>query len=87
MTAVLGFIAQCAVCPQRALLDAQPDGDWMCPRCTEVAEPVRIPDEYAIKPRFVPPPGFGDIDVAQAEPVGSPGVWDGDEWWLKKVQG
>lgn len=33
---VLGFIAQCSVCPQRAVVDTQPSGDWTCPRCAEV---------------------------------------------------
>ncbi|MCG7610372.1 hypothetical protein [Mycobacterium sp. CnD-18-1] len=28
--------------------------------------------------------GFGDVDVAQAEPAGN---WGADEWWLKKVRG
>lgn len=36
MTAVIGFHVQCNVCPQRALVAAQPDGDWTCPRCAEV---------------------------------------------------
>ena len=66
---IIGFHVQCNVCPQKALVDEQPDGDWTCPRCAEVTG------------------GFGDVDVAQAEPVGSPGVWDGDEWWLKAVRG
>lgn len=67
MSAVLGFQVQCSICPQKALVDEQPDGAWTCPRCAEVAG------------------GFGDIDVAQAEPVS--GAWDFDEWWLKKVRG
>jgi hypothetical protein len=37
---LLGFLVQCGRCPQQALLDAQPDGEWTCPRCAEVAEPV-----------------------------------------------
>ena len=49
--AVLAFLVQCAICPQQALVDAQPVGDWTCPRCAEVTG------------------GFGDIDVAQAEPT------------------
>lgn len=64
--AVLGFLVQCQICPQQALVDAQPDGDWTCPRCAEVTG------------------GFGDIDVAQAEPAGN---WGADEWWLNKVRG
>jgi hypothetical protein len=35
---LLGFLVQCSVCPQQALLDTQPDGEWTCPRCAEVAE-------------------------------------------------
>lgn len=67
---VLGWIVQCAVCPQRALVAAQPDGDWTCPRCAEVTG------------------GFGDVDLAQAEPVPAmAGNWGADEWWLKKVRG
>ncbi|MCV7065627.1 hypothetical protein H7H51_07695 [Mycolicibacterium farcinogenes] len=31
--------------------------------------------------------GFGDVDVAQAEPVAAGANWDGDEWWLKAVRG
>ena len=40
---LLGFLVQCSVCPQQALVAAQPDGEWLCPRCAEVAEraPVR----------------------------------------------
>lgn len=38
--AVLGFFVQCAVCPQQALVDGQPGGEWLCPRCAEVAEPA-----------------------------------------------
>lgn len=49
--AVLGFLVQCATCPQRAVVDNQPAQDWVCPRCSEVVG------------------GFGDVDVAQAEPV------------------
>lgn len=66
---VLGFIVQCVVCPQQALVDEQLDGDWTCPRCAEVTG------------------GFGDIDVAQAEPVAPADAWPADEWWLKRVRG
>lgn len=37
----LGFIAQCAVCPQNAVLATQPGASWVCPRCAEVTESVR----------------------------------------------
>jgi hypothetical protein len=67
--AVLGFLAQCNVCPQQAMLATQPDKGWVCPRCAEVSG------------------GFGDIDVAQAEPVTAAGNWGADEWWLKAVRG
>ena len=39
MTAVLGYLTQCAVCPQQAVLNRQVD-EWVCPRCTEVTEPT-----------------------------------------------
>jgi hypothetical protein len=45
MTGVMGFIAQCEVCPQKAILIDQPDG-WVCPRCVEVTAPV-----FALPPR------------------------------------
>jgi hypothetical protein len=35
----IGFIAQCAVCPQKAVLHLQPAGEWTCPRCTEIVTP------------------------------------------------
>lgn len=38
LPAVLGFIAQCEICPQKALLSEQPAESWVCPRCAEVAE-------------------------------------------------
>ncbi len=38
---ILGFIAQCSVCPQRAVVDVQPVDGWVCPRCAEVTAPVR----------------------------------------------
>ena len=42
MTArVLGFIVQCEVCPQQALLDGYMEG-WLCPRCAEVASDVPV---------------------------------------------
>lgn len=34
---LLGFIVQCEVCTQKALVDRQ--GSWVCPMCAEVAEP------------------------------------------------
>lgn len=37
MSAVLGYLAQCAVCPQQALLAEQPDG-WICPRCVDLVD-------------------------------------------------
>lgn len=40
MTArVLGYVVQCGICPQRAVLDEQVTG-WVCPRCAEVAAPI-----------------------------------------------
>lgn len=53
---VIGYLAQCAICPQRALLTVQLD-DWVCPRCAEVV------------PTIANEPGFGDVDVAAAEPT------------------
>lgn len=40
MTAVWGFIAQCEICPQKAILGEQPDEPWVCPRCAEVTDNV-----------------------------------------------
>lgn len=37
--AAIGFLVQCAICPQRAVLHLQPPGEWVCPRCTEIAAP------------------------------------------------
>lgn len=48
-----GFMVQCTICPQQAVVATQPEPGWVCPRCTEVAG------------------GFGDVDVAQGEPVES----------------
>ncbi|MCV7358510.1 hypothetical protein [Mycolicibacterium fluoranthenivorans] len=51
---VLGFLVQCEICPQRAMVAAQPSEDgWVCPRCTEVTGPSPDPaseadDEYPI---------------------------------------
>lgn len=56
MTELLGFIAQCAICPQRAVVATQPTSGWVCPRCAGAV------DESA---------GFGDVDVAQAERIPS----------------
>lgn len=37
MTAqVMGYLAQCQICPQQAVLTEQVDG-WLCPRCEQVA--------------------------------------------------
>lgn len=41
---VLGFIVQCAVCPQKAVLSRQPAGEWVCPRCAEVVDPPADPE-------------------------------------------
>lgn len=41
---VVGFITQCATCPQRAVLRLQPATDWQCPRCTPHAAPQTPPD-------------------------------------------
>jgi hypothetical protein len=35
--ALLGFIVQCEVCPQQAVVATQPEPGWLCPRCAEVA--------------------------------------------------
>ena len=33
----LGFLVQCDVCPQRAVVATQPpEGGWVCPRCADV---------------------------------------------------
>ncbi|MFV8049756.1 hypothetical protein [Mycobacterium sp. 48b] len=89
MTAVIGFQVQCVICPQQALVDEQPDGDWTCPRCAEVTggfgdvdvAAAERPDER--QNRLI----GGAIDMAHAtsQPAGC--AWDGDEWWLNKVRG
>lgn len=38
--AVLGFLVQCNICPQQAIVDTQPAEGWVCPRCAEVVEPL-----------------------------------------------
>lgn len=38
----LGFIAQCSICPQKAVLHIQAPHDWTCPRCTEI---LAIPEQ------------------------------------------
>lgn len=50
---VIGFIAQCATCPQRAVLRLQPVTGWQCPRCVApTVQPPRIestePDDWPI---------------------------------------
>lgn len=37
---VLGFLVQCNICPQQAIVATQPAEGWVCPRCAEVVEPV-----------------------------------------------
>lgn len=39
---VLGFMVQCEVCPQQAMLSVQLDG-WVCPRCAEVVPTADAP--------------------------------------------
>ncbi|MBU8833629.1 hypothetical protein [Mycolicibacterium goodii] len=71
MTGIIGFIAQCAVCPQRAVLTDQPDPDgWLCPRCAEVAPSAAEACEIE------PPAEFGphDIVVTVDDPA-NPGRW------------
>lgn len=43
-TRVLGFIVQCAVCPQKAVVATQPAGEWVCPRCVEVVDADGVVD-------------------------------------------
>lgn len=38
----MGFLAQCEICPQKAILTDQPDG-WVCPRCVEATAPAWAP--------------------------------------------
>lgn len=70
----IGFIAQCATCPQRAVLHIQVPGDWHCPRCNEPADPFvgALQEIQKINARA----GFGDVDVDQGEP---------DDWPIGKV--
>ena len=77
--AVLGILVQCSVCPQQALVAAQPDGEWLCPRCAEVAEraPVRLPAE------FDTPSGLAALLRHHGVRV----EFDDDEYPLGKVRG
>lgn len=108
---ILGFILQCSVCPQRAIVATQPSGDWVCPRCAEVAPAVTVRTWFPGDPAPSEPPehtvvvesghdiglsaaaeaaaamfpqhrgragGFGDIDIAMAEP---------DHYPIEKVRG
>lgn len=97
---VIGFITQCEVCPQRALLAVQTVG-WVCPRCTDAfghgtadcglgSRPQQDSAEHNPMERlsgtlgqmlgklhelgYIEPAvaGFGDVDIAQAEPVTPP---------------
>ena len=76
---MLGFLVQCSVCPQQALVAAQPDGEWLCPRCAEVAEraPVRLPAE------FDTPSGLAALLRHHGVRV----EFDDDEYPLGKVRG
>ena len=76
---MLGFLVQCSVCPQQALVATQPDGEWLCPRCAEVAEraPVRLPAE------FDTPSGLAALLRHHGVRV----EFDDDEYPLGKVRG
>ena len=77
---MLGFLVQCSVCPQQALVAAQPDGEWLCPRCAEVVAeraPVRLPAE------FDTPSGLAALLRHHGVRV----EFDDDEYPLGKVRG
>lgn len=57
MTGVMGFVAQCEVCPQKAILTDQV-ASWVCPRCAEVADRAEA-EECA---PYGPPRFGGDRD-------------------------
>ncbi|MGA5467155.1 hypothetical protein [Mycobacterium sp. NPDC050041] len=79
MTNAVGFIVQCEVCPQKAILAEQPQQPgrgYLCPRCLAS--------------------GFGDVDVAAAEPISQvraaltcSGLLDADDdaYMLRQAQG
>lgn len=60
---ILGFLVQCD-CGQQALVATQPEKGWVCPRCTEIRCDIPAKD---FQPNVTP--GFGDIDIAAAEPI------------------
>ncbi|SCX34500.1 hypothetical protein [Mycolicibacterium fluoranthenivorans] len=71
---VLGFIVQCEICPQQAVVDTQPsEGGWVCPRCTEVTGPS--PDPFFEKML---------ADAPKSPPFV---VRDDDEYPIGKVRG
>lgn len=76
MTAVIGFQVQCNVCPQRALVVAQPEGDWTCPRCAEVTGGFGDVD-VAQAERIVTGPVAGWTDPQPAD----------DHYPIEKVRG
>jgi hypothetical protein len=53
---VLGFLVQCSICPQRAVVATQPAGDWVCPRCTAVAGGFGDVDIAQLEPVHTHPP-------------------------------
>ncbi|MGE2714219.1 hypothetical protein ACQI4L_09190 [Mycolicibacterium litorale] len=74
MTPIIGFLVQCAICPQQALIAQQPDGDWLCPRCAEVAPP---------QPECLCPPALGGTNIC-GSPTPCPAHFSGlspAEWW------
>lgn len=47
----LGFIAQCSICPQKAVLHMQAPAGWTCPRCTDIlAQPEHPVGEHPCLP-------------------------------------
>ncbi|MCK0174777.1 hypothetical protein [Mycolicibacterium sp. F2034L] len=59
---VMGFVAQCSICPQKAVLTEQAV-DWVCPRCADAFG-------HGVDCGLgQPAPGFGDITIDRAEPI------------------
>jgi hypothetical protein len=80
---VLGFIAECETCPQKAILQAQPDASWICPRCLE-ANPDLAPEPES------DPVRLAHSLISEANQVFRRVVQvsdDDGEWPIGKVQG
>ena len=60
----IGFIAQCSICPQRAVLHTQPAGEWTCPRCALVVPP--LDEDLAV--------AVSDMVLAPREPARNDGI-------------